>query len=223
MTNQIIAELPEDCRAALLPRLLTKPIRAGEVLYVEGSPAQSIILPDHGMISLQSRMRDGRMIEKIQVCRDGAAGSEAFLGLPRAQSDAVVLISGVASWLPVQDLIAARAQFPEIDQALFGAFARLLLRTAQTVACASVHPAAQRIAAWLLRADDVTTTGSFDVMQRSLADVLGLRLATVSEACSRLMQIGAIRYSRGLLTILDRNLLLTNACECYEASKLCAA
>ena len=214
LTNQIIAALSDDCRAVLAPRLMTKPIRAGEVLYVAGSPARSLIFPHDGMISLQTRLRDGRMIEKIQVCRDGLAGSEALFGIERAQMHAVVVLSGEASWLPPADLVEARPRFPSLDRAIKAHCAHTLARTSQAVVCASVHTASQRIAGWLLRADGMTLTQS----QRCLAELLGLRLATVSEACSRLMRVGAIRYSRGSLTILDRALLIAHACECYEAN-----
>ncbi len=218
VTNQIIAALSVDCRAVLAPRLMTRPIRAGEVLYVAGSPARSLIFPHDGMISLQSRLRDGRMIEQVQVCRDSMAGGEALLGVDRAQAHAVVVLSGEASWLPVADLIEARPHFPSLDRAIQSHLGRTLARTAQAVVCASVHTASQRIARWLLRADDMTLTDSFQIMQRSLAELLGLRLATVSEACSRLMRAGAIRYSRGTVTIIDRPLLVAHACECDEAS-----
>ena len=218
VTNQIIAALSEDCRAVLAPRLMTKPIRAGEVLYVAGSPARSLIFPHDGMISLQTRLSDGRMIEQGQVCRDSMAGSEALLGVERAPAHAVVVLSGEASWLPVADLMEARQRFPSLDRAIQAHLARTMARTAQAVVCASVHTASQRIAGWLLRADDMILTDSLQLMQRSLAELLGLRLATVSEACSRLMRAGAIRYSRGSLTIIDRALLVSQACECYEAN-----
>lgn len=223
MTNQIIAELSAECRAALLPRMMTKPIRAGEILYVAGSPAQNLIFPEDGMISLQSRLIDGRMIEQMQVCRDGVAGIEAFFGTAPVRSHAVVVLSGVASWLPAQELERARQDHPTVDRALMQHFGQQLARTAQAVVCASVHTARQRIAAWLLRADDMIGATTFDIMQRSLAEVLGLRLATISEGCSWLMHQGAIRYARGSLMILDRALLETSACECYQANRAITA
>ena len=90
----------------------------------------------------------------------------------------------------------------------------------QAVACASVHSAIQRLSTWLLQADDRTHSDSFDITQRTLADVLGFRLATISESCNRLLGLGAIRYSRGTLSIVDRVLLEAQACECYEVVRL---
>jgi len=47
-----------------------------------------------------------------------------------------------------------------------------------------------------------------------------LRQATVSEACSNLLALNAIHYSRGSLAILDRSLLEHQSCECYQAVAL---
>lgn len=87
----------------------------------------------------------------------------------------------------------------------------------QAVVCASVHLAYQRIATWLLRADDKSEAICFDITQQTFADIFGLRPATVSDGCKRLLAAGAIHYSRGILNIVDRSLLEAQACECYEA------
>src|SRR5829696_1781728 len=48
-----------------------------------------------------------------------------------------------------------------------------------------------------------------------LAQNLGCRRATVSESARALQQAGLIRYSRGRITILDRDRLQAAACQCY--------
>jgi Mn-dependent DtxR family transcriptional regulator len=45
--------------------------------------------------------------------------------------------------------------------------------------------------------------------------MLGVRRAMVSESARTLQQAGLIRYSRGRITILDREGLHSAACECY--------
>jgi CRP-like cAMP-binding protein len=86
----------------------------------------------------------------------------------------------------------------------------------ESVACNTLHSAEQRIARWLLHADDRVEGGSFPITQQALGEVLGLRRATVSEVCSKLQEAGVLDYSRGILTITDRALLKTRACECYQ-------
>lgn len=218
--NRLISDFSAECRDYLLPKLLTKPINSGEVLYVADSPVQSLIFPNDGLISLQGRLEDGRSIEKLSVGHDGVVGFETIFGLPRSQCDAAVVVTGSASWLTIHDFEDARGKFPCVDLALQAFVARTFKRLTQAVVCASVHPALQRVAAWLLHADDAVAADQFDLTQSSLAELLGLRLATVSEACGKLMASGAIHYTRGTLTIVDRECLLHQSCGCYGASLL---
>jgi Mn-dependent DtxR family transcriptional regulator len=46
--------------------------------------------------------------------------------------------------------------------------------------------------------------------------MLGVQRTSVNEAASSLQEQGLISYSRGVMTILDRNALETASCECYR-------
>jgi len=48
-----------------------------------------------------------------------------------------------------------------------------------------------------------------------MAQMLGVRRASVSVVATMLRKAGFIRYTRGLLTIVDRPGLDASACECY--------
>jgi hypothetical protein len=54
--------------------------------------------------------------------------------------------------------------------------------------------------------------------QEYLADMLGVRRTTVTLLAQELQERGAIRYTRGKITIVDRKALERCACECYEAT-----
>ncbi|MGF1493422.1 MAG: helix-turn-helix domain-containing protein [Microcoleaceae cyanobacterium] len=51
--------------------------------------------------------------------------------------------------------------------------------------------------------------------QRHIAELLGTRRATISEAAGQLQKRGIIRYTRGEITILSRSGLEEAACSCY--------
>ena len=45
--------------------------------------------------------------------------------------------------------------------------------------------------------------------------MLGVRRESVTQAALKLQTIGAIRYSRGHITVVDREELENSVCECY--------
>ena len=55
--------------------------------------------------------------------------------------------------------------------------------------------------------------------QGFIANMLGVRREGVTEAAGKLQAAGAIRYSRGRITVLDRSALEAQACECYAVVK----
>jgi Mn-dependent DtxR family transcriptional regulator len=49
--------------------------------------------------------------------------------------------------------------------------------------------------------------------------MLGVRRTTVTLLAQELQKRGAVKYSRGKVTILSRKMLEDGACECYEVIK----
>ena len=66
---------------------------------------------------------------------------------------------------------------------------------------------------------DRMQSDDFLLTQEFLAMMLGVQRTGVSVAAGALQRAGLIRYSRGVVTILDRRGLRKRACECYGVSK----
>ena len=63
---------------------------------------------------------------------------------------------------------------------------------------------------------DRLSDGHLTMTQEFISNMLGVRREGVTQAASKLQQLGVISYKRGLITVLDRPRLEALCCECYE-------
>jgi CRP-like cAMP-binding protein len=106
---------------------------------------------------------------------------------------------------------------PDLRALLFRYNEAMHAQSMQTAACNGRHVVQQRFARWLLMAHDRAEGDELPLTQEFLALMLCARRSTVSEAAGPLHAAGAIRYSRGNITVLDRDVLEDIACDCYDA------
>lgn len=214
--NRIITSLQPKAQEFFAKRAYTRNIFVGETIYEDQAPFTHAVFPHSGLLSLMARMDDGRTVEKTSIGPDGFLGFVLLMGGGPAISTSVVRIAGHASWLSIEDLDEALAEFECVRQTMLRYARSLITQLMETVACNTLHAAEQRVARWLLTAHDSIQGDTMGLMQQSIAEVLGLRRATVSEICSQFHASDLIEYSRGRLTILDRSGLEAQACECYR-------
>jgi len=71
----------------------------------------------------------------------------------------------------------------------------------------------------LLLTVDRIPTGELKMTQELVANMLGVRRESVTEAAGALQNAGCIRYRRGHIAVLDRKKLEVKSCECYGVVK----
>ncbi len=91
----------------------------------------------------------------------------------------------------------------------------LLTQISQSAACNRFHPIEARLARWLLMTSDQMESDEFQITQKFLSSMLGVRREGVSKSATKLQQNGLITYSRGKISILNRADLEAAACHCY--------
>jgi len=90
----------------------------------------------------------------------------------------------------------------------------LLDRALQSTVCCAFHNSEQRLAGWLLRLSDQSGRDIMALTQEFMASLLGVQRPTISIAAHQLQAKGVINYSHGKVTIVDREGLTQEACEC---------
>lgn len=95
----------------------------------------------------------------------------------------------------------------------------LMTQMAQTAICNRHHTVEQQLCRWLLLTLDRLDTRELVMTQELVANMLGVRRESVTEAAGGLQNAGYIRYRRGHIAVLDRDGLQLRACECYAVVK----
>ena len=217
--NRLLAALPRAEYVRLLPRLEQVSLAQRQRLYAANVPIPYVWFIEHGIASVVRAMRDGALAPIGVIGNEGMVGLPVFLGSESARSQALVQVPGaglrmramvfrreVQAGSPLHDLLHRYTQ-AYINQVV------------QVMVCNRLHSIAQRCARWLLMTHDRVDSDQFPLTQALLAHMLAVRRASVGTVASTFQKAGLIRYSRGVITILDRPGLEAAACECYRIIK----
>jgi len=215
--NRLLASLAPEDLAALSQDLTAVTLEKGALLYEPGDEIDLIYFPHNAVVSLMTLMQSGEAIESATIGREGAVGFSAG-GFPRRSlSRIIVQVAGTASKIPAVRLRAV-CQRSEGLRLLIDRHAEALFAHAiQSVACNALHSVEARFCRWLLCCHDRIDADRVGLTQEFLADMLGVQRTTVTVVARTLQAAGLIRYSRGVVDILDRAGLEAITCECYGA------
>jgi CRP-like cAMP-binding protein len=217
--NHLLAALPADEYARLLPDLEWVPTPLGHVLYEPGVKMRHVYFPTTSIVSLLYVMEDGASAEIAVVGNEGVVGVSLFMGGESTTSRAVVQSEGHAYRLKAQLLKDEFFRAGPMQRLLLRYTQALLTQMAQTAVCNRHHSLDQQFCRWLLLSLDRLSSNELVMTQELIANMLGVRREGVTEAAGNVQRAGLIHYSRGRITVLDRPGLEARACECYGVVK----
>ena len=217
--NRLLAALPPDVMAELSGHLRPVQFAQEHILYRAGDRLARVYFPETGLVSYLVEVAGGDRIETAMVGHDSVVGISVALADPLALNSAIAQAAGQGYALDAGILLATAERHPPLRATLLRHHEVVLAQAQQSVLCNVTHTVEQRVARWLMRAHDLTGRSTLDLTQEFLADVLGVRRASVSLVAQALQDAGAIAYRRGQIQILDARSLRAAACECYGAVK----
>jgi CRP-like cAMP-binding protein len=217
--NHLLAALPADEYARLLPDLEWVPTPLGHVLYEPGVKMRHVYFPTTSIVSLLYVMEDGASAEIAVVGNEGVVGVSLFMGGESTTSRAVVQSEGHAYRLKAQLLKDEFFRAGPMQRLLLRYTQALLTQMAQTAVCNRHHSLDQQFCRWLLLSLDRLSSNELAMTQELIANMLGVRREGVTEAAGNVQRAGLIHYNRGRITVLDRPGLEARACECYAVVK----
>jgi CRP-like cAMP-binding protein len=217
--NRLLAALPDENYEALLPLLEGVQLPLGMVVYESGGAQGYVYFPTSSIVSLLYVLADGASAEIAVTGSEGLVGIALFMGGETTPSRAVVQSAGHGYRLRAAELKRQFETGGALQHLLLRFTQALITQMTQTAVCNRHHAVDQQLCRWLLLSLDRLAGNELVMTQELIANMLGVRREGVTEAAGKLQDEGLIRYSRGRITVLDRQQLEARVCECYGVVK----
>jgi CRP-like cAMP-binding protein len=217
--NALLARLPSSELQNLASNLTVLDVERRQRVYEPESRISHAYFPLTAVYSVVAVADDNASVEVATTGREGMVGLPLFLGADSSPQACFCQISGQAASIPASDFRRALNQNGAMHRVLNRFTQATMVQIAQNVVCNMTHSAAQRACRWLLTTQDRVQADQFPITHEFMAQMLGVRRATVSETLSGLQSRGVIRYTRGMLTITNREKTVRASCSCYGIIK----
>ena len=213
--NRILAALPREDYGRLFAFLEFISMPLGKIIHEPGSLITHAYFPTTSIVAPLYGAENGASVQLSIIGNEGLTGISSLLGSGSTPAGVVVQSAGEGY------RVKAGVLKKEFD--LRGGLQHLVLRftqaqitqTAQNAVCNRHHNIEQQLCRFLLMSLDRLPRRQLKMTHEQIAIMLGVRRESVTQAALKLQTIGAIHYSRGHITVLDREELENSVCECY--------
>jgi CRP-like cAMP-binding protein len=220
-SNRLLKGLPEEDFERLNGQLRHRDAPQKERLAESGAPISEVHFPVDAVVSILTRMDDGSSVEIATIGNEGVVGLTVAWGGDgmNPREFATVQVPG--------EIVSVNADLFRQEVKRQGTLASLVERytlayfsqVSQQVACNGLHSVEQRCARWILLTHDRVGTDEFPMTHEFLAQMLGVRRASVTVTAGILQRAGFVEFGRGRVTVVDRTGLEGAACECYAVTR----
>jgi CRP-like cAMP-binding protein len=205
--NQILASLAPADLALLKPDLESVELPLRRQLESRGRPIEYVYFLDSGLGSMVVSAGANHNIEVGIVGREGMTGLSVLLGTDRSVHETFIQTAGNGRRIPTVKLHAAIERSPNLGRSLLRYAHTLVAQMAYTALANGRYKIEERLARWLLMADDRADGNTIQLTHEFLALMLGARRAGVTAALGEFQKRGVLRATRGSINIQNRGAL----------------
>jgi len=218
--NTLIGLLPREDGRELESLCRPVELQAGEILQEADAPTRHVYFPVDALVGLFATLEHRPTVQVAMVGHEGLVGIQLALGARSAPLMAMVQEGGTALRADAEDFCDLFDASLALQAAAYRHAQITLRQLAASTACLHMHQLASRLARCLLMAQDRLGPRSIHVTQQFLADMLGVRRVGITAAAKEMQRSGLIDYSRGTLTVLDRQGLRAASCGCCKIDRM---
>lgn len=215
--NELLYALPMELRESLASRLEPISLSDGQIFREIGARSNEVVFPLSCIVSMDYVLRDSFSAEFLIVGSEGVIGLETLFDQRPGPVRVVTLQGGTALRIDKDELRRRFLDVQAIQQSVFQYTFSQIRLMAQTITCNCRHRLDQRMCRWILSVQDRSPSRVIKITHEMMSHFLGVRREAVTNTVGRLQRDGMVEYSRGYLTVVNRDMLEQEACECYQA------
>lgn len=200
--------LPPEAQNAIIDVAIPRQYKAGQVIYLEGEPADYVYLLEKGWVKATRMTHEGReqgllFLRPVEIFGDIAV----FSGT--SYPGTVTALEDVEAWLiPSQVLMLLVKQYPDLALAIIQRLSERVLHYIGLVEDLSLRSVETRLASTLLRNAELRNEQMIVPRQEwTTFDEMAVRLGTVRDVLSRAMKTleaeGYLKVEKQTILILD--------------------
>ena len=213
--NYLLNAVPTEQYAHLLANLEPVTLALGQCLHEPGHDLSYVYFPIDCIVSLLHVMNNSTSAEIAVVGYEGVVGVSSFMGDRITHNRAVIQNAGTAYRLKASVMQAAFDEGGPLQKGLLCYTQALIAQMSQTAACNRHHTLEQQLCRWVLLTIDRMRSDEMKMTEELVANMLGIRLGSVSEITEKLQFARLITYTDGRIAVLNRAELEILVCECY--------
>lgn len=200
--------LPFEVQERLAALAHPRHFEAGQVIYIEGEPAEVFYLLERGWIKATRMSRDGRE-QAMLFLESGELFGDIAVFSGRTYPGTVVALESVDVWtIPAREFLALTKQYPELAMAVIRHLSDRVLHYIGLVEDLSLRSVESRLANTLLQHAEARN-GQLIVPRRDWTtfDEMAVRLGTVRDVLSRGLKTleaeGLLKVEKQAIVLLD--------------------
>jgi CRP-like cAMP-binding protein len=207
---RLLASLSSAEYALLKPDLESVALAVRQILEAPNTPITHSYFIESGLASIVARNSHKRLEVGLIGC-EGMTGLPIVLGSDRSPHETFIQVAGEGKRIAADKLRAAMQKSRSLERAFLKCAHEFMNQTANTALSNGTATLEERLARWLLMANDRLEGNEIPLTHEFLSLMLGVRRAGVTVALNYLEQRGIIQLARGDIIILDREGLTASA------------
>ena len=172
-------------------------------------PIKAVYFIEEGIASVGAASAAHREVEVGLIGCEGMSGLPLLMSNDRSPNHTYMQIEGSAHRISVAHLAEALARSRSLHSVFLKYAHSFLVLSTQTAVANGQGTLEERLARWLLMAQDRVRSGQLPLTHEFIALMLGVRRAGVTTTLQKLKERRLIDYGRGVITIRNRSGLET--------------